>query len=458
MFFRRQTQTDAVPPATDPVSRKHSRGLKFFLWGLIILVVGTLGWIIVSGTLAFRNIVATNNNDGAVTAVLHATLKPADVKTEGDSRINILLAGIGGPGHAGSDLSDTLEIYSIDPINNTVAVLSVPRDLYVTLPDGSHGRINAINTEGAQYCIKNGCAAGVDSGGAAMEGAIGKLLGININYFVRLNFKGFQQMVDALGGVDVTVPARLRDPLYPCPDPSSAFCPIDIKAGAQHFDGATALKYARSRETSSDFDRAARQQLIIAAIRDKGLRLGILANPSKITQLTGILGQNIKTDIQPTDLSTLINWVKQIDSSKTRTAVLDTSVGSPLTSDVIGGADVIVSRKGLNDFSEVQDFVDSVLKDPYVVKEAAKITLVNASGKPATGLAVEAKLKYLGYNVVGLTATPTAQTKTTITDNPNKPYTLALLKKRFGFTAVEPKTVLPDADVVLTIGSSFVLK
>lgn len=457
-FSRSAPNPQPLPPAnTVAASKKPRPVLHYLLWFLVVVIIGAVAWIAISGAVALKSIVATNNNDGQPTAILHSALTPADVKTEGDSRINILLAGIGGPGHSGPDLSDTLEIYSIDPVNKTAAVLSIPRDLYVTLSDGSHGRINAINTEGVQYCKKHACAVGSDQGGAAMEGMIGDLLGIKISYFVRLNFTGFQQLVDTLGGIDVTVATRLFDPLYPCPDPSTAYCPINIPAGAHHFNGATALQFARSRETSSDFARAARQQQVIAAMRDRALTAGILANPAKVTQLLNILGKNVKTDVQPGDLTTLINLIKQIDSAKTTTNVLDTAATGPLTSSVIGGADVLVPRLGLNDFSQVQQFVDNVLKDPYVQKEAATVAIVNASGRLVTGTTVESQLKNLGYNVVSLTTATPVQTASTVTTSQDKPYSAALLRQHFGATFVAA-TASSSVDIVVTIGTKYVTK
>lgn len=442
-------------PALKPMAKPRRPIGVYILWILLIAVIGVVAWIGITGAMALKNITAKNSNNNA--GLLSGSLSPSQLQTEGDSRINILLAGIGGPGHSGPDLTDTLEIYSIDPINKTLALVSVPRDLYVPLPDTSHGRINAINTEGAQYCKKVGCAAGVDQGGAAMEDLIGKLIGIKINYFVRVNFQGFQQLVTALNGIDVVAPTQLYDPLYPCPDPSTAYCPINIKAGAHHFDGPTALEYARSRETSSDFARAARQQQIIAAIRDKASSLNILANPSKTTQLISILGKNLKTDIQPTEYTALLSLIRQLDNTKTITTVIDSSATGPLSSSVIGGADVLVPKIGPNDFSGVQAFVNAALKDPYVVKEAATVSLVNASGKPLETALITAQLKSLGYIVMSSTVATQTQLGTTVTNNTAKPFTTNLLQKHFSASFV-PNPAGSLTDITITVGSRYIVK
>ena len=88
-------------------------------------------------------------------------------------------------------------------------------------------------------------------------------------------------MVDALGGIDIDVPRAINDPYFP-DERLVGYAPFNVKAGPQKMDGATALKYSRSRKTTSDFDRSERQQLVIDAIKKKALSVGVLSNPVKI--------------------------------------------------------------------------------------------------------------------------------------------------------------------------------
>ncbi len=430
---------------------------RFVVWGIVIVVVGVAGWIAITGGLALKNIISSNGSDEPTFIKNNGAITTADVKTEGDTRINILLAGIGGPGHDGPDLTDTLEIASIDPVNNTMALLSVPRDLYVKQADGEYTKINAVNALASQiYCKVNKtiCVNGVDPGGAAMKDMLDKVLGIKISYFVRINFNGFKTLVDQVGGIDITVPATLNDYLYPCPDPSTAYCPLTIKAGLQHMNGDTALKYARSRETSSDFDRSKRQQLVMEGIIKKALTLGILSNPVKVTGIINTLGGNLKTDMQITDMTSIFGIVKNIDSSKTTNNVLDTSPESPLTakSDPVAGY-IIYPKLGIGNYTDVQSFVAHALQDPYVLKENATVTVINATGKATENKVLEDSLKNLGYNVTSVTTASTTQKNSTITSSSKDPFTVKFLTNRFGASSTSSSGT--GADITLTVGSTF---
>lgn len=452
-LFRRKEQQDKPVKQINVAKSKW----RFVVWGIVIVILGIAGWIGITGGLALRNIISDNSSDQPTFFKDKGSITVDDVKTEGDSRINILLAGIGGPGHDGPDLTDTLEVISIDPVNNTMAMLSVPRDLYVKQADGEWTKVNAVNALASQiYCKVNKtvCVKGVDAGGAAMKDMLQKVLGIKIAYFARINFNGFKSLVDQVGGIDITVPTPLSDYLYPCPDPSTAYCPLYIKAGLQHMNGDTALKYARSRETSSDFDRSKRQQLVMEGIMKKSLTLGILTNPVKITNVINILGGNLKTDMQITDMTNLFSVVKNIDSSRTTNNVLDTSANGPLTDKTSPSTGYIIyPRAGLGDYSGVQAFAAHAFQDPYVIKEGATIAVINATGKSTEGSALETALKNLGYNVVSVTAATSSQKGSTVTDSSSNPFTVKLLTNRFGATSAKAST--NGADITLTVGSNY---
>jgi len=147
--------------------------------------------------------------------------------------------------------------------------------------------------------------------------------------------------------------------------------------------------------------------------------------------------------------------MKDVDSHKTASEVLDTSTDGPLRSGSDALGYVIIPRKGAGDFSEVKDYVLTIFKEPYVIKEQARIYLVNASGKTANKKAVEDKLKAMGYNVVGSEDAVKTQTGSSITESSTKPYTTSLLKKRFSASIV--RTTRADADIVITFGSSYKL-
>lgn len=425
---------------------------KFFIWGIVCLILGVAGWVSITGILAIKNISATNTSDVPSFFRLGGDIDPDELNGEGDSRINILFIGVGGTGHPGGALADTIQVASIDPINKTMAMLSLPRDLYVTQATGERTKLNAVYAYGDKYCKVKGCPAGVDPGGVAMKDMVEKVMGINVHYFARIDFAGFVKIVDALGGIQVNVEKTLYDPYYPDAK-LQGYDPFYISAGLKTMNGATALKYARSRETTSDFDRARRQQQEVAAIREKALKINFLGNPKKLTEIITILGSNLRTDLKIDEMTKVMALINDIDSTKTVTKVLDTSPDSPLRSlsDPSAGY-IIVPKKGINDYSEVHLFAESVFVEPYLIKEAATVAIVDGSGKTNLAATVKATLTKLGYNVVSSTTTAT-QTQTTVTENKSKPFTSSLLKKRFGATST--KNSVEGADITLTIGSKY---
>lgn len=188
--------------------------------------------------------------------------------SDADGLTNILLLGVGDVDHDGPDLTDTMIVLSLDPKTDSAVLLSLPRDLLI---DGQGrevgGRINAIYAnEKRRLMIRESMTAS----GASMQALhtlreqIGSTLAMEIHGVFKADFTAFTEMVDALGGVDIDVAESLTDYTYPLAEGKVGL--FHIEKGLQHFDGETALKYARSRHSTSDFDRSARQQRILSAL------------------------------------------------------------------------------------------------------------------------------------------------------------------------------------------------
>jgi len=178
--------------------------------------------------------------------------------------------------------TDVVQVVSIQPLVPAVTVLSIPRDLYVYIPDFWMSRINFADMYGELY--------GYDGGGQALvRETLLYNLGIPMDHYVRTDFTGFVGIVDALGGVDIPVHCRLQD-YWPYPNENGEY-PIKVmEPGVHHVDGETALWYARSRKTSSVFARERRQQQVLQAIWRKGRSLDLLPNvPQLWEQLQGMV-------------------------------------------------------------------------------------------------------------------------------------------------------------------------
>lgn len=186
-----------------------------------------------------------------------------------DGTFDVLILGTNGA------LSDTIMVASVNVKKQKVSLFSVPRDLYI------NGR--RINEYYTYY------------GANQMERMVEMVTGLEIDNYVQVDLKGFTEIVDVLGGIDVKVEKAIRDGLYP--NKKGGYSPYSIAVGNYHMTGEEALKYARSRKSTSDFDRAERQQVIVKAVRDKIMQLDLVMDIKSLTKMFQALMVHTKTDV-----------------------------------------------------------------------------------------------------------------------------------------------------------------
>lgn len=281
------------------------------------------------------------------------------LRGEEDGRINILLLGMGGEGHKGKYLTDTVMLVSINPETYQSAMLSIPRDLYVKIPDtgGVHTKINAVYT----FELRNQQNS-VGSSFASMKKVIKDITDQEVHYYLALNFEGFKEIVDELGGVDVEVEHDIYDSRYP--GPNYSYETFELSKGFHHLDAETALKYARVRHTKGgDFGRAERQQQVIASAKRKAFSLKTIANPTKIATIMDVLGENMITDIQFAEIPSFIHFAKNINIYQTTNKVLDAwSPDSLLGSTHVemGGVQAYVLIPRAKNYSQVYELSENI--------------------------------------------------------------------------------------------------
>jgi len=284
------------------------------------------------------------------------------LKGEKEGRINILLLAMRGENIPGGGLlTDTIMVLSIKPGQlesqqaSKVSMISIPRDLYVNNSGwGNQSKINAVYAAGEE----NGKAQGLKD----MKKVISEIIGLPIHYAISMNFKGFTELVDALGGIEVdlkepfsetiqfreervcdpnvfTIPSgnwdikkdhkgRIKASYKLCyPDPKYIECGgnFEVPAGNSTLNGEKALCYVRSRKTSNDFERARRQQYVIERIKEKALSIGTLSDFSKINAILNSLGNNVKTDMQFWELTAFYDLYKNNPNPIVINKVLDNS-------------------------------------------------------------------------------------------------------------------------------------
>ncbi|HOX60556.1 MAG TPA: LCP family protein [Candidatus Magasanikbacteria bacterium] len=241
------------------------------------------------------------------------------LKGQKNDRVNILLLGVGGEGHDGPQLTDTIMILSIKPSTKQIAMVSVPRDLGVEINGDGPRKINSANALAEKE--------NPGSGPAATQKIIEKIFNIKIDYFIRIDFAAFSEMIDAMGGVTVNVERSFSDYTYPAAN--YEFQTISFEKGTTTMNGDTALKFARSRHGNngegSDFARAYRQQKIIMAAKQKFFSAGTLANPIKIYNLYKTLDKHILTNMDFSEMMALANYGRELNREDVATLVLDNS-------------------------------------------------------------------------------------------------------------------------------------
>ncbi len=335
-------------------------------------------------------------------------VESADTKLKGESddRINILLLGIGGKNHDGGLLTDTIMLVSLKPSEKKVSFLSIPRDLAVPIENMGWRKINSVN---AYAEMKN-----PGTGGLAISQTISDIFQIPIDYYITVDFAGFEKIIDDLGGVKIDVENTFDDYAYPILGNEDApwkerFEHLHIEKGEQIMDGELALKYVRSRHAygieGSDFARSRRQQKVLEAIKEKALSLNFLFKPSMISKIISDINENHSTNLKIWEIIKLWGMAKEIKNENISSRVLDNSP-SGLLVDIIGedGAYLLSPRSG--DFSEIKYLVNNIFTDaPATDKEKVKIekaTVEIRNGTWINGLANKAALdleKY-GFSIV----------------------------------------------------------
>ncbi len=380
------------------------------------------------------------------------------LKGEADGRINVLLMGRGGGNHDGPDLTDTMMIDSIDVVNHTSTLISVPRDLWVDVPNQGAMKINSA-FEAGEFKYLGSMSPGstnpnaIQAGFDEVDQTLESVLGVTIHYNVLVSFQAFQEAVDTVNGVTVNVPSDLVDPTMAWENGHS---PVIAKAGTDNFNGKQALNYVRSRETTSDFARGQRQRSVLLALKNKVETLGTLSNPFKIAKLASTFGNNVQSDLSLKNATRLYGIIKGIPDNKTTSLGLADSPNNYVTTGTLAGQAIALPSAGLFNYKDIQSYVHSQLKDPYIIKENAEINILN--GTQVSGLA-EAKaneLKAAGYNVVSVGNAPNTNfVQTTLVDlsHGKAKHTRHYLEQRLGLTAT---TDLPD-NSIQTNGADFVI-
>ena len=452
---------------------------KLFLWIFTALFVGSA---IYASFFVYKiysvgrkvNIQADHGSSLARTLSSFSDSRSSALRGAEDGRLDILLLGMAGKGKPGQYLTDTLMVASINLETNRVSLLSLPRDLYVRIPDADiNTKINSIYQYGLGPERKNVSAAA----GLATK-AVTEITGLDMDYFVIINFDGFEQAIDDIGGVNIINERDIHDSRYP--GPNYSYETFELSKGFHNLDGATALKYARQRhgDPEGDFGRAKRQQQIMQAAKNKIFSTGMIFNAFALNDLLDTLGENIQTDISPEEFYSFFELTKRLDTQNINNVVIDAWNKESLlkVSHVQYGAVrafVLVPRVG--NYSEIQELAENIFnlnelkrKREEIAREDARIFIENRSGKPGLTEKIEKVLKEnLNYKNISVSSRPGKMTleKTIAYDmtDGQKPFTLNELVTKLPAEASYEKGQLSEEsqknetiDIFLVLGKDVV--
>lgn len=324
----------------------------------------------------------------------------AIVPHDGLGSTNLLLLGVGDKGHDGADLTDSMIILSIDPVVTRSAVLlSLPRDLLIeTTSQVSQGRINAMYAnEKRRLQVRQKMSEAQASSRALKEVGeeIGGKLGLPIHGVLKADFTAFTTLVDALGGVDVVVPHTIVDYAYPIAEDRVGV--FRVEEGLQHFDGETALQYARSRHSTTDFDRSARQQQILGALAARARAASWSQRLQGLGVLRDRLPGHVETTLTRSQMLGFMQVLMLLSMDRIVTAQLTYHVGGdgiaagpggfviPAPAELYEGASVLLPAPlngGVADWRHIRTFVRFLTHHRSIYLQPARVALASAGARP----------------------------------------------------------------------------
>jgi LCP family protein required for cell wall assembly len=383
---------------------------------------------------------------------------------DGQEQLNVLLIGTDQRPKEGTYNTDTLIVVSIDPLTRQVAMLSLPRDTVdVPVPPGparqAFGPVYTKKINGWFTSVRNRAdlfpGTSVTRGYNGLKAIMGNLYGLDIRYFIEVNFEGFKSVVDTLGGVTINVQIPVVDDRYP--GDSGSLERIYIPSGIQHMNGAQALQYARSRHTSSDFDRGQRQQRLLLSLREHSDPQVLIP---RLPELVTALKKAVRTDIPVDQLADLLGLASKVDTKDIRSYVFAPPLyqqefqSGPRGYIIVPYVDKIRAAVST---AFTTDPADQALREK-LAEEAAGVWVLNSTGDADRAARLAEYLEYHGLAASAPRQKPSGGVRpdTTIVVyngvESRLAATIAYLEKTFAVVATTKTDSAIRADVMVTIG------
>lgn len=435
-------KTTSFDGLSEYISKKERGGffkkiLSFLFWLFLLAIITYGGFFFWKVEKTFQEANPNSKSQSSFVETIKGLTAPKetiDLDGYDQGQINILLLGMAGDEKGGKNLTDTIILLSISTETKKVALLSLPRDFYVEVPEKNFKtKLNTLY----QYGLNQKENSREDS--FYIVKAVENVTSLPIHYWAIVSFQGFIDIVDSLGGINIMNERDIYDTRYP--GPGYSYETFQLEKGFHHLDGETALKYVRERHSDpeGDFGRAKRQQQVMQAIKNKVFSLETFLNPFTINELLNVLGDNIKTNLNPGDMDDFIELSKQVDTQNINTSVVDAwnrdsllKVSHIYFSGIRGF--ILIPRVG--NYSEIQELAQNIFtlneierKKEEIQKEEAQIVLINKSSDGKIFSKIRKLLEEsLNYKNIKVLYSSNKQTfpQTTVYDltNASKPFTL----------------------------------
>lgn len=444
---------------------KPSRRRRIIKWTIIAIAVILLGigaFLGIKAFLASQSIFKGNFFD---------IIQKQALKQDANGRSNFVIFGTAeddeGGEHGGANLTDSIMVLSVNQEKKDAYMLSIPRDLWVKYGQaclsGYEGKINEV------YSCYSDDGKDEKAGAAGLQKKVGDVLGMDIQYYIHLNFTAVVEAVDAVGGVDVTInsedPRGILDRNFDWKCGYRCYYVKYTNGQQVHLDGEHALALSRARNASGgyglpngNFDREKNQQMIVKALREKALSAGTLTNLGKVTGLIDALGNNLRTNIETKEIQTVMSIASEIQEDSIKSLTLVDEEKPLVTTGPVGGASAVYPVAGIFNYSAIKAYIAKTMSSDPVAREGAKIVVLNGTGEAGVAQAEADKLTAKNYTVSAVDNAPAGsygaiEVYQVGTGNDG---TAAALKSLYGIstlkTTTPPVAVASDVSFVVVVG------
>lgn len=437
---------------------KRKKIIKRVMLALVLIFVLVGGYVGVKAMIAGGKTFQGNVFD---------FVQKAPLKMDENGRSNILVVGTSedseGGNHPGGNLTDTIMVLSIDQNKKNAYMVSMPRDMWVTLDEpcdvGYESKINAV------YMCSSDDGTDQAAGVAALQKKVGEVFGLDLQYYAHVNNTVVKDAVDAVGGVKVTIesedPRGIYDPNFDWQCNHQCHM-VDYKNGeVAQMDGAHALAFARARNAAGgyglpngNFDREKNQQKVLRALQEKAVSAGTLTNIGKVTGLIDAFGANLRTNFEVKEIRTLAELGQALTGDKLQSISLTKEGEMVVTTGNVSGQSVVQPLAGVYDYSEIHSYIRKQINSDAVTKEGAEVAVLNGSGIMGAAQIEADKLEAKGITVTMIDNAPEGDYgKATIYQiGEGNPATKARLQKLYGV-----KVTPGDPPILVGAATKFVV-